>query len=147
MDSFDEFYNIGLGFAKASDVSEDSSLPSNTLITLANDIENAKKKVKELDGYTKDGRPRNVFSIVVKPDKDYVNPDPTGNGVSTESLNAYYDTTESGAKAKSKLNNLSNILMLGRRILNKTVTSLGISPNKLCAIHIIYNNMIFYQLL
>jgi calcineurin-like phosphoesterase family protein len=142
MDSFDEFYNIGLGFAKASDVSEDSSLPSNTLITLANDIENAKKKVKELDGYTKDGRPRNVFSIVVKPDKDFDNPDPTGNGVSTESLNAYYDTTESGAKAKSKLNNLSNILMLGRHILNKTVTSLGISPNKLCAMHIIYNNMI-----
>jgi hypothetical protein len=128
MESDDIFYGIGLDFAQGSGLNDKSVLPSNTLVTLSEEIQNAKKKVSELSGYTKDGRPRDVFSIVVKPDSSFVNPDPTGNGVSTESLNAYYDTSESGAKAKSKLNNICNIFVLGRQILNKTVKTLDINP-------------------
>lgn len=142
MESDDIFYGIGLDFAQGSDLNEKSVLPSNTLVTLSEEIQNAKKKVSELSGYTKDGRPRDVFSIVVKPDSSFVNPDPTGNGVSTESLNAYYDTSESGAKAKSKLNNICNIFVLGRQILNKTVKTLDINPYKLNAMNVIYNNLV-----
>jgi calcineurin-like phosphoesterase family protein len=142
MESDDIFYGIGLDFAQGSDLNDKSVLPSNTLVTLSEEIQNAKKKVSELSGYTKDGRPRDVFSIVVKPDSSFVNPDPTGNGVSTESLNAYYDTSESGAKAKSKLNNICNIFVLGRQILNKTVKTLDINPYKLNAMNVIYNNLV-----
>ncbi len=142
MESDDIFYGIGLDFAKRSEINNDSLIPSNTLVSLSEDIQNAKKKVSELDGLTKDGRPRDKFSIVVKPDSNFINPDPTGNGVSTESLNDYYDTSESGAKAKSKLNNICNIFVLGRQILNKTVKTLDINPYKLKAMNIIYNNLI-----
>lgn len=142
MESNDEFFSIGLDFAQGTGINENSVIPSNTLVSLSQDIENAKKKVDELSGYTKDGRPRDVFSIVVKPDPDFINPDPTGNGVSTESLNQYYDTSEAGAKAKSKLNNLSNILLLGRQILCKTVKTLDINPYKLNAMQIIFNNLV-----
>ena len=142
MESDDTFYGIGLDFAQGSDLNDKSVLPSNTLVTLSEEIQNAKKKVSELSGYTKDGRPRDVFSIVVKPDSSFENPDPTGNGVSTESLNAYYDTSESGAKAKSKLNNICNIFVLGRQILNKTVKTLDINPYKLNAMNVIYNNLV-----
>ena len=142
MESDDIFYGIGLDFAQGSDLNDKSVLPSNTLVTLSEEIQNAKKKVSELSGYTKDGRPRDVFSIVVKPDSSFENPDPTGNGVSTESLNAYYDTSESGAKAKSKLNNICNIFVLGRQILNKTVKTLDINPYKLNAMNVIYNNLV-----
>lgn len=138
----DDFFNIGADFAKASEINDKSTIPENTLITLSKDIENTKNKVKELTGFTEDGRPRDVFSIVVKPDPDFENPDPTGNGVSTESINQYYETSEYGAKAKSILNNLTNILLLGRQILNKTVVTLDINPYKLNAMNIIYNNMI-----
>ena len=142
MESDDTFYGIGLDFAQGSNLNENSVIPKNTLITLSQDIQNAKKKVSDLSGYTKDGRPRDTFSIVVKPDSDFENPDPTGNGVSTESLNAYYNTSEAGAKAKSKLNNICNIFLLGRQILTKTVKTLDINPYKLKAMNVIYNNLI-----
>ena len=77
-DNDKKIFNVGLaniGF----DTNEKSRYPSNDMILQ----EDEKEEYYEKE-YTKDGRDRNKFSIVFKPDETkYPNPDETGNGIDT----------------------------------------------------------------
>lgn len=75
--------------------------------------------------YTSDGRDRNKFSVVVKPDDEkYPNPDTTGNGVAT-STEDYYQSNEKALQSKSMLNNIANLLLHIASMVTDTYSKIG----------------------
>lgn len=74
----DQFYSIGLDL-----IESDNDLGLKT-VNIPNDMITMKpEKDDKKTEYTTDGRPKDVFSIIYKPDPKYPNPDTTGNGVAT----------------------------------------------------------------
>ena len=75
----------------------------------------------DIKEYTSDGRDKNKFSIIVKPDDRYPNPDETGNGVDT-SVENYYNSNVKALQSKSMLNNIQNLLSHIATNINDTYT-------------------------
>lgn len=112
MNNFDDFYEIGMGFT-SNTINENSNYPSNDLLFLKNKPEKENEK-------TSDGRNKNEFSIIYKPNEDIPIPDTTGNGVSTEGLDLKHygeDVHMDAVRAKSQMNNLINIFLYLKSLL------------------------------
>ena len=117
MEDFDNFYEIGMGFIE-NPTNDELNYPQNDLLFLQN-----KQKKKEDKRLTSDGRDRNEFSIIYKPDPNIPNPDTTGNSVATEALDTnYYNKNKkidnNAVKAKSELNNLINLFFIYKNFIN-----------------------------
>ena len=78
----------------------------------------------DIKEYTSDGRDKNKFSIIVKPDDRYPNPDETGNGVDT-SVENYYNSNVKALQSKSMLNNIQNLLSHIATNINDTYIKIG----------------------
>jgi len=138
MDDITDFYSVGKNFTKPRNY--------DPIEELKNDLD---EKLKELspvnNGLSSDGRPRDEFSIVFNPDPDYINPDTTGNGVCCmEGLDLNYygkDVEQNAVLAKSELNNFANILLQIKSNLINVTKTIDLSPNKVMALRIIYDNM------
>jgi calcineurin-like phosphoesterase family protein len=74
----DDFYDIGMGFT-SNEINEHTKLPNHDMVSFGDNYE-------EETELTSDGRDKNKFSIVYKPDPNIPVPDTTGNGVATEEL-------------------------------------------------------------
>ena len=134
MDDLQDFFSIGKNFTKPRNYDPIKELKS--------DIEDECKNLSSLSDLSSDGRPRDEFSIVFNPDPDYINPDTTGNGVACmEDLNSYYNVPEEAAMAKSKLNNLANIVCQVKSYLTKISNTIDLTPYKAMALKTIFENM------
>lgn len=80
----------------------------------------------DIKEYTPDGRDKNKFSIIVKPDYRYPNPDETGNGVDT-SVEDYYNSNVKALQSKSMLNNIQNLLSHIATNINDAYIKIGCS--------------------
>lgn len=92
--------------------------------------------------YTSDGRNKNKFSIIVKPDDRYPNPDETGNGVDT-SVENYYNSNVKALQSKSMLNNIQNLLSHIATNINNTYIKIGCNDkNTFDFIKVLFRNTI-----
>ena len=136
MENFDNFYEIGMGFISNS-VNYKSKYPENDLLFLKND--NTKPSNEE----TTDGRNRNEFSIIFKPDEKIPIPDTTGNGVATEGLDTKHygeDVDVNAVQAKSEMNNLINIFLYLKSLLLQDIQYIKIENLEIT--QILFNNTI-----
>ena len=139
MDENTDFYGIGQEF----------TAPKNPFIELQDEIMGILNNIDPSHGFAKDGRPKDEFSIIFKPDESIPIPDTTGNGVETgenyslERKDQYEGVDPNALAAKSQFNNLTNIIQSIRTYIHKVNVLININPNKLHAIEIIYNNLVY----
>ena len=131
MDNFDEFFNIGVGFANSKTTDVVKEIPDN-----------------DIPEYTSDGRRKDKFSIVVEPNENIPIPDTSNNGVvSTEDVfnifcreelvrDRYKEYDLRIVLAKSQFNNITNILQSIRSKLTNSLSKLliGESEKTVCSV-------------
>lgn len=141
----DQFYSIGLDLIESDkDLGLSTVNIPNDMITMKPEKDNKKTE------YTADGRPKDVFSIIYKPDPKYPNPDTTGNGVATsvesnipEYFSAYLRSVlESFNMIKSRAKNILDVVPSSNNLgVAKIIFKNLALANRTIIAHYDYHNM------
>lgn len=141
----DQFYSIGLDLIESDkDLGISTVNIPNDMITMKPEKDNKKTE------YTADGRPKDVFSIIYKPDPKYPNPDTTGNGVATSvesNIPEYFSTylrsvLESFNMIKSRAKNILDVIPSSNNLgVAKIIFKNLALANRTIIAHYDYHNM------
>ena len=141
----DQFYSIGLDL-----IESDKQLGLRT-VDIPNDMITMRpEKDDKKTEYTADGRPKDVFSIIYKPDPKYPNPDTTGNGVATSAesnIPEYFSSylrsiLESFNMIKSRAKNILDVVPSGDKLgVAKIIFKNLALANRTILAHYDYHNM------
>ena len=141
----DQFYSIGLDL-----IESDKQLGLRT-VDIPNDMITMRpEKDNKKTEYTADGRPKDVFSIIYKPDPKYPNPDTTGNGVATSAesnIPEYFSSylrsiLESFNMIKSRAKNILDVVPSGDKLgVAKIIFKNLALANRTILAHYDYHNM------
>ena len=144
----DPFYSVGLELAEKEDEQfyKNVRIP-NDMITMKNDTKDDVNKDVE---YTEDGRRKDVFSVIFKPDPKYPNPDVTGNGVATslENLtqndceNAFYNIECSFNMIKERAKSILDLIPPKSNLAHKVIFKNLVANGSTVIAHYDYHKII-----